>query len=348
MAEARFTGPKSLIATDASGATREFEAETIVLNVGERPAPLKVPGVESVTIHNSTTIMELDTVPEHLVVVGGGYVGLEFAQLFRRLGSEVTVVHRGKHLLGREDPDIAQAVKEILEEDGITIHLGTHPEHLQHSEAGIEIKVGNVVTLHASHVLAAAGRTPNSDSLDLHLTGVETDERGQIPTNDRLETNVPGIYAIGDVRPGPKFTHISYDDYRILKANLIDGASKSIEGRIVPYVVFTDPQLGRVGMSETEAKESGRPYRVATMPMSYVARATETAEPRGVMKAIVDAETERILGAAILGIEGGELMSMVQIAMWGNLPFTTLRDGVFAHPTLSEGFNNLFSSFREA
>jgi pyruvate/2-oxoglutarate dehydrogenase complex dihydrolipoamide dehydrogenase (E3) component len=347
MAEARFTGPKTLAITDGAGGTREIEAETIVLNVGERPAPLKVPGAESVAIFNSTTIMELDTMPEHLVIVGGGYVGLEFAQLFRRLGSEVTVVHRGKHLLGREDPDIAQAVKEILEEDGITVHLGTHPEHLQHSEAGIEIKVGNVVTLHATHLLAAAGRIPNSDTLDLHLTGVETDERGQIPTNGRLETNVPGIYAIGDVRPGPKFTHISYDDYRILKANLIDGGSKSIEGRIVPYVVFTDPQLGRVGMSESEAKESGRPYRVATMPMSYVARATETAEPRGVMKAIVDGETERILGAAILGLEGGELMSMVQIAMWGNLPFTTLRDGIFAHPTLSEGFNNLFSSFRE-
>jgi pyruvate/2-oxoglutarate dehydrogenase complex dihydrolipoamide dehydrogenase (E3) component len=347
MADAKFTGPKSLLATEADGTTHEITAETIVINVGERPAVPKIQGSANVNLLTSTTIMELDEVPDHLVVIGGGYIGLEFGQLFHRLGSKVTILHRGKHLLGREDPDTADEVLKILREDGIEVLLETEVSAVQNSDAGIELRVGNVVRLHASHVLAAAGRTPNSDSLNLEAAGVTTDDRGQIPTDDELQTNVPGIYAIGDVRPGPKFTHISYDDYRILKANLIDGEKRSVADRLVPYVVFTDPQLGRIGMSEQEARKTGKSIRVASMPMSRVARATETAEPRGIMKVIVDAENDQILGAAILGIEGGELMSMLQIAMWGKLPFTTLRDGVFAHPALAEGFNNLFFSFKE-
>jgi pyruvate/2-oxoglutarate dehydrogenase complex dihydrolipoamide dehydrogenase (E3) component len=347
MAEARFTGAKSLLATAKDGTTTEITADTIVVNVGERPGTLDVPGAADVPILTSTTIMELDEVPEHLVVIGGGYIGLEFGQLFRRLGAKVTIVHRGRQLLSREDPDIARAMREILEEDGIDIRLETGVAAFARSDAGIEVKIGDVVRLHASHVLNATGRVPNADSLDLAAAGVETDARGYIVTGDDLATTVDGVYAIGDVRPGPKFTHISYDDFRILKTNLIDGGSASIAGRIVPYVVFTDPQLGRVGMSETEADKAGVPYRVASMPMGRVARATETAEPRGVMKVLVHAETERILGAAILGIEGGEIMSMLQIAMWGDLPYTTLRDGIFAHPALAEGFNNLFMQWRD-
>jgi pyruvate/2-oxoglutarate dehydrogenase complex dihydrolipoamide dehydrogenase (E3) component len=341
MAEARFTGPRTIQAGN-----REIQAETIVINVGERPATLDVPGADMVEILDSTSIMELDEVPEHLVIIGGGNIGLEFGQLFRRLGSEVTIVHRSKQLLGREDEDIARTIQDILEEDGITVLLNAKTQSILGTESGIDVVIGPDQVLHASHVLGATGRTSNADSLDLGRTGVETDKRGQIPTSDTLETNVPGIYAIGDVRPGPKFTHISYDDYRILKGNLIDGEQKSIAGRLVPYVVYTDPQLGRVGMTESQARESGKSIRVASMPMRRVARATETAEPRGVMKVIVDAESDLMLGAAILGIEGGEIMAMVQIAMWGKLPYTTLRDGIFAHPSLAEGFNNLFGSLQ--
>ena len=342
MAEGRFTGPKTVRAGD-----REITADTIVINVGERPAPLQVPGADSVEILDSTTIMELDEVPAHLVVIGGGNIGLEFGQLFRRLGSDVTIVHHSRQLLGREDPDIAGAVRDVLEEDGIRVLLNTSASDLRKRDGGIDVTLDNGSVLHASHVLGAIGRTSNADSLDLGKAGVESDKRGHIPTNDMLETNVPGIYAIGDVRPGPKFTHISYDDFRILQANLIEGKQASIAGRQVPYVIYIDPQLGRIGMTEQQAREAGTAIRVAKMPMSRVARATETAEPRGIMKVVVDAETERILGAAILGIEGGEIMAMLQIAMLGNLPYTTLRDGIFAHPSLAEGFNNLFSSFEE-
>jgi pyruvate/2-oxoglutarate dehydrogenase complex dihydrolipoamide dehydrogenase (E3) component len=199
-------------------------------------------------------------------------------------------------------------------------------------------------TLHGSHLLVAVGRTPNSEALNPSATGLQLDKAGFIPTNDRLETNVPGIYALGDVKGGPAFTHISYDDFRIIRTNLIDGGHASITGRPVPYTVYIDPQLGRIGMSEEEARTSGRGYKVFTMPMSHVARARETDETRGLLKAIVDTQTDQILGAAILGIEGGELMSMLEIAMLGHVPYTTLRDAIFAHPALSEGFNNLFAS----
>lgn len=198
--------------------------------------------------------------------------------------------------------------------------------------------------LRGSHLLAATGRAPNTDALNLGAAGVQTDHRGFIPVNDRLETNVPGIYALGDVNGGPAFTHISYDDFRIIRANVIEGGNAATTGRLVPYVVYIDPQLGRVGLSERAAREQGTPIKVATMPMSHVARALETDEPRGVMKAVVDAETDQILGCAILGIEGGELMSMIELAMMGGVTAATLRDAVFAHPTLAESFNNLFAT----
>jgi len=283
-------------------------------------------------------------------VVGGGYVGLEFGQLFRRLGAEVTIVHRSGHLLSREDQDVAEEVQKVLDEDGITVLLNAETTQVAGEDGNVTLQVtidGQTRELRGSHLLGATGRVSNADSLALDVSGVATDDKGYVPTNDRLETNVPGIYAVGDVRPGPKFTHISYDDYRVLKTNLIDGGSRSIDGRMVPYTVFIDPQLGRIGMTERQAREEGRNIKVAKMPMRSVARAFETAETRGVMKAIVDAESEQILGAAILGIEGGELASMLQIAMMGNLPYTALRDAIFPHPGLAESFNNLFASFQE-
>ena len=292
--------------------------------------------------------MELGEVPDHLLVLGGSYVGLEFAQMFRRFGSEVTVVQRGKQLMGREDADVAEAVAGIMRQDGIEVLLEAQTRSVEQGDDGeilmtVESPDGER-TLEGSHLLVAAGRPPNTDTLNLEAAGVQTDERGLVKTNDRLETNVPGIYAVGDVKGGPAFTHISYDDFRILRTNLIEGGDATISGRLVPYTVFIDPQLGRIGLSEEEARKKNLNVQVASMPMSYVARALEVDEARGFMKAVVDAETGRILGCAILGIEGGEIMAMIQIAMMGDLPYTALRDAVFAHPTLAESLNNLFAA----
>ncbi len=346
--EATFTGPKTLEVRFPSGETRAITAETIVINTGCRPARPDVPGLASLPVLDSTSIMELDVTPEHLLVLGGGYIGVEFGQMFRRFGSRVSIVQRGPHMLSREDDDVADAVAGILREDGVELLLSTVPLRAERAEhGGIALTVrgpDGERTLAGSHVLAAAGRVPNTDQLNPAASGIATDARGYISVNDRLETNVPGVYALGDVNGGPAFTHISYDDFRILRANLIKGGNRSTAGRLVPYTVFMDPQLGRVGMSEREARKTGRDVRVAKMPMSSVARALEVDEPRGFMKAVVDAQTRRILGAAVLGIEGGELMSMLEIAMMGDLPYTALRDAIFAHPTLAESLNNLFAS----
>lgn len=349
--EARFTGPHHVFVALNDGGEEVFDAETVIINVGERPASLDIPGADQVDVLDSTTVMELGEVPEHLILIGGGYIGLEFGQLFRRLGAEVTIIHHGSQVLSREDPDIAGEVQKVLEEDGITVLLDAEPERVSGTNGDITVHVkqdGASREVRGTHLLEAAGRQPNTDLLDLAAAGIEMDDSGHIPTSDRLETNVPGVYALGDVRPGPKFTHISYDDYRVLQANLIDGEKRSIEGRMVPYTVFIDPQLGRIGMTEKQARDDGRTIRVARIPMSSVARGVETGEPRGVMKAIVDADSDEILGAAILGIEGGEIATMIQIAMMGNLPYTALRDGIFPHPGLAEGFNSLFAAFEDA
>lgn len=348
MGEARFTGPKTVMVTLASGETRELTADTIFINTGERPAPPNVPGLDPSHTLNSTSIMELDSVPPHLLVIGGGYVGLEFAQMFRRFGSQVTIIQRGAQLLGREDADVAEAVAKILVEDGIEILFGSTPTQATTTGEGVTLQVktpDGERSLSGSHVLVAAGRIPNTEALNLAAAGVTTDGRGYIQVNERLETNVPGIYALGDVKGPPAFTHISYDDFRIIRTNLLEHGNATTTDRQVPYTVYIDPQLGRVGMSEQEARNSGRAIKVASMPMSWVARADEVDETRGLMKAVVDAETKQILGCAVLGIEGGELMSMMQIAMLGHLPYTTLRDATFAHPTLAESLNNLFSMF---
>ncbi|GAC1451124.1 MAG: mercuric reductase [Ktedonobacterales bacterium] len=347
---ARFTGPHTVEVQLNSGQTQELTAATIIVNAGACPSA-PPPGFESVPTLDSTSIMELDTVPEHLLVLGGGYVGLEFGQLFRRLGSQVTIVQRGGQLLGREDPDVAEAVATILREDGIVVLLDTAADGAERTADGhIQLRIRGPEgerALTGSHLLVAAGRTPNTAELNLPAAGVETDKRGAIPVNERLETNVPGIYAMGDINGGPAFTHISYDDFRIMRANLLEGQHDTTTGRLVPYVVFIDPQLGRVGLTEQEARQQGRNIRVAKMPMSYVARALEVDETRGFMKAIVDADSRQILGCAVLGIEGGELMSMLEIAMMGQVPYTTLRNAIFAHPTLAEAFNNLFGTIEE-
>jgi pyruvate/2-oxoglutarate dehydrogenase complex dihydrolipoamide dehydrogenase (E3) component len=347
MGEARFTGPGSLEVRLSSGELHELSAAQVVINAGDRPARPALPGLERVPALDSTSVMELAVVPDHLLVLGGGYVGLEFGQMFRRFGSRVTIVHRGKQLLSREDPDVAKEVAKLVREDGIELMLEADAERVAPTAArGIELFVRSAGAgpnaLVASHLLVATGRVPNSDKLNLEAAGVQVNDRGFIRVNDRLETSVPGIYALGDITGGPAFTHISYDDFRILETNLLKGGSASTRGRLVPYVVFIDPELGRVGLSEEQARRQGRRIRVAKMPMRYVARALEVGEPRGLMKVVVDAASGEILGCAILGVWAGEIMSIMEVAMMGRLPYTALQNAVFAHPTLAESLNNLF------
>ena len=345
--EASFISAKSIEVTDKKGGKRTLSAEYFFVNAGCRPSAPPISGLDDVPYLDSTSVMELDKVPKHLVVIGGGYIGLEFGQLFRRLGSEVTVITSGEQLLDHEDKDVADEVAKILQQDGIKILFNVKYEHVKCSGKQIVVRGANgknARTMKYSHLLVAAGRKPNTDSLRPSVAGIEVDKHGYIKVNEKLETNVGNIYAIGDIKGGPAFTHISYDDFRILRTNLLEKGDASIAGRLLPYTVFIDPQLGRVGMTEAEARATGRKIRVAKMQMTSVARALEIDETRGFMKAIVDAETNQILGAAVLGIEGGEVMAQIQVAMWGKLPFTVLRDGVFAHPTLAESLNNLFTS----
>ena len=349
---AKFTGPKTIQIDLRAGGTRTVQAEQIFINTGLRAAIPQISGIDSVPFLDNVSIMELGEVPEHLLILGGGYVGLEFGQMFRRFGARVTIIHRGHQLLDQEDPDVSDEVRKILIEDGIEVLLEADTAAVGSAQNGKDIQVtvrhsGDTRTLTGSHLLIAAGRTPNSDALNLAATGVATDDHGYIKVNEYLETTVPGIYALGDVKGGPAFTHISYDDYRVVQTNLLQGGSRSIKNRILPYTVFIDPQLGRIGLTETEARKQGLKIRVAKMPMTSVARALETDETRGFMKIIVDPDSEQILGAAVLGIEGGEIATIVQIAMEGKLKYTALRDGIFSHPTLAESLNNVFFSWTD-
>lgn len=344
--QAEFSSPTSVVVKLNDGGTRSLSASTIVINAGGRPRIPDTPGLSKVDPLDSTSIMELDAVPDRLLILGGGPIGLEFGQMFSRFGSKVTIVERGSRLLSREDPDISQALADILIEEGIRIRFdvevtsfeianGTKMAHVEGNDDAAPIEF--------DEILVAAGRVPNSDELDLDAAGVETDDRGYIPVDDQLRTNVDGIYALGDINGGPALTHLSYDDFRILRDNL-KGAGRSTTGRLVPYTIFTDPQLGRIGMTEAEARDAGHDVLVFSMPMSSVARALEVDETRGLMKAVVDRSTGRILGASILGIEGGEIAGALQIAMMGKLSYTDLKEGIFSHPTLLESLNNLFGS----
>jgi pyruvate/2-oxoglutarate dehydrogenase complex dihydrolipoamide dehydrogenase (E3) component len=343
--EAKFIGPKLLEIFLNEDGTRLLTGKRIFINTGARSATPTIPGLDTVATLDSSSIMELETLPSHLLVMGGGYVGLEFGQMFRRFGSQVTIVHRDDHLLSREDPDVADEVARILEEDGIKVLLNSEAIRANGVNGSVNLIVRakeQETILEGSHLLVAVGRQPNTDRLNLQSAGVQMDEQGFIRVNDRLETNIDGVYALGDVKGGPAFTHISYDDFRVLRANLLEGGQATTKGRLVPYTVFIDPQLGRIGLTETEARNQGLHIHVAKLPMSRVARAIEMGETRGFMKAVVDVDTKEILGCAVLGIEGGELMAMFEIAMIAHLPYTTLKDAIFAHPTLAESLNNLF------
>lgn len=345
---AAFAAPRTVRVSKADGTEELLTAERIFINAGCRPAVPAIAGLREVPFLDSTSIMELDAVPQHLLILGGGYIGLEFGQMFRRFGSRVSIVQSGGQLLAREDADVAEAVRAILGEDGIELFLNAKVSRVTRSAGGMVLFfeiAGKTLQIDGSHLLVATGRVPNTDLLHVEEAGIATDKRGFIKVNDRLETSAEGVYALGDIKGGPAFTHISYDDFRIIRSNLLEKGDASIAGRLVPYTVFIDPQLGRVGMTEAEAREKGKKTRIAKMPMTYVARALEVDETRGFMKVIVDAESGQILGAAILGIEGGEIMAQLQLAMMGKLPYTALQNAVFAHPTLAEALNNVFGYF---
>jgi len=347
MAEASFVGPRRVEVRPSEGGTRVLESEHIFINTGARPSVPALPGLDEVPFLTSTTIMELDEVPKHLLILGGGYIGVEFGQMFRRFGSEVTIVQRRDALLPREDRDVAEAIKEILEEDGIEVVLEADAQSVSAAsdgEVSLAVEMSSRLrTLTGSHLLVATGRVPNTEALNLPAAVIELDSGGYVPVNERLETQTSGIYALGDVKGGPAFTHISYDDFRVIRSNLLEEGEATITDRAVPYTVFMDPQLGRVGLSEREARERGLDVKVFTMPMNWVARALEIDESRGLLKAVVDSSTDRILGFAALGIDGGELMAVIEVAMLGGVTASVLRNAVFAHPTLAESLNNLFA-----
>jgi pyruvate/2-oxoglutarate dehydrogenase complex dihydrolipoamide dehydrogenase (E3) component len=329
------------------GGTRQISAPVVVIDAGTRPRLVEITGAGDVGVLDSTSIMELDELPEHLIIVGGGYIALEFGQMFRRFGSEVTIIQRGVRLMMSEDEDVSDEVAALLRDDGITVLTSSTPVRAEPAGGGrlrltIRSQDGER-QLEGSHLLSAIGRRPNTEALAPEAAGIRLDDRGFIVVDEYLETSVGGVYVMGDVKGGPAFTHLSYDDYRILHANLIGHRKASTRDRLVPYTVFIDPQLGRAGLTEREARAQGRAIRVVKLPMSAVVRALETGETRGFMKAVIDADSGQILGCAVLGSEGGEIMTMIQVAMLGKLTDTAMADAIFTHPLLAEGLNTLFA-----
>jgi pyruvate/2-oxoglutarate dehydrogenase complex dihydrolipoamide dehydrogenase (E3) component len=343
---ARFAGPHAVRVAAADGETAELEAPEIFINTGTRALVPAIPGIDRIRYETNSTILALETLPQHLAIIGGSYIALEFAQIFRRFGSQVTVLVRGARILTREDDDVARAVQEVLAREGVEFRFGTEPRGVEPlAGGGVRIALDRGA-LDVSHLLCATGRIPNTDDLGLEAVGIAHDKHGLIPVDGQLRTNVEGVWALGDVNGRGAFTHTSYDDYQIVAANLLDGAKRSADSRIPAYAVFVDPPLARVGMSEREVRESGRPALIATMPMSRVGRARERGETDGFMKALVDAQTKRILGASIVGIEGDEAIHTFIDTMTADAPYTTLQFAMHVHPTVSELVPTLLDGLR--
>jgi pyruvate/2-oxoglutarate dehydrogenase complex dihydrolipoamide dehydrogenase (E3) component len=347
LAEGRLAGPRTVEATLSTGARRRFLAERLFLNLGTHAAIPGVPGLADAEPLTHVGALELGRLPSHLVVLGGGYVGVELAQAFRRFGSDVTVLEFGAQLLGREDPDVAEAVRAIFEEDGIRVVLGAETQAVEgHSGEHVRLRVktrAGEQTIEGSDILVAAGRTPNTRGLGLEDAGIELDQRGFIKVCDLLQTTAPGVWAMGECAGSPQFTHVALDDFRIVRDNLV-GKPRSTRERIIPYCAFIDPALARVGLDETTAKQRGIEVRVARLPMTSVLRARAIGETRGFMKALLDTESDRIVGFTMLGADAGEVVAVVQTAMLGGLPYTGLRDAILTHPTMAEGLNVLFAN----
>jgi len=344
--EAMFTGEKEILIELNEGGTLQVKAGLIFIDTGAKTLIPDIEGLKDTGYLTSTTILELDEVPEHLLIVGANYIGMEFGQMFGRFGSKITMLEKAARVLSREDEDIAEAMHKILTDEDITIYTNAQALSFKETKKG-NIKATVSITgkeeeIKCSHVLIAIGREPQTEALQLDKTGVKVDEKGFIVVDDKLETNVKGIYALGDVKGGPAFTHIAYNDYTIVFRNLFEGTDYTTKERPLPYCMFTDPQLGRIGISEEEAKKQKLKVKIVKLPMEHVARAIEVGDTRGFMKAVVDPVTKKILGAAVLGTEGGEVMSVLQMAMEGDITYDRIRYCVFAHPTYSESLNNLF------
>jgi pyruvate/2-oxoglutarate dehydrogenase complex dihydrolipoamide dehydrogenase (E3) component len=342
--QARFVGPHQIKVGE-----HLLESEKIFIDTGARPLIPGIPGLDTVDYLTNERIMELTQLPVHLIILGGGYVGLEFGQMFNRFGSRVTIIHHSEQILPREDPEVSAELQKALAAEGVAFLLNTRTTAVEKKDGSIILAIEGshgLSTVTGSNLLVATGRLPNSDDLGVDKAGIETDNKGFIKVNGRLETNVPGIWALGDVKGGPAFTHISYNDFQIVYANLVEDRTLSVENRIVPYCVFTDPQLGRVGMTEKEARAKGYKLKIGKIPMTGVARALERDETAGLMKIVVDAMNDHILGASILSSEAGELVQILGTLMLSNQPYTLLKGAVYIHPTLAEGFFSLMEDVK--
>ncbi len=347
MGSGRFISPRTIEVTLAEGGTRLLHGKNVVINTGSRATIEQTPGLAEANPLTHIEALELDHIPRHLLVLGGGYIGLELSQAMRRFGSEVTIVERNGHLVHREDEDITRALAELCRDEGITVATNTQVDRVE-GQSGAWVKLhgtrdGAAVVLEGTHLLVAGGRTPNTGDLGLELGGVETTARGFVQVDERLQTTAAGVWAIGDCAGSPFFTHISFDDFRVVRDN-ITGGNRVTTGRQVPFCLFTDPEFARICLSETEAKEQGIAYRLAKIPMTADLRTRTLSETRGFMKALIDAQSDRILGFAMFGVMAGEVMATVQVAMLAGLPYTALRDAVFTHPTMLEGLIALFSA----
>jgi pyruvate/2-oxoglutarate dehydrogenase complex dihydrolipoamide dehydrogenase (E3) component len=347
MGSGRFVAPKTLEVRLNDGGTRVLAGDQVFLNVGTHAAIPSVPGLEAARPLTNIEALELDYLPPHLIVLGGGYVGLEFAQAYRRFGSRVTVIQHGPQLMDREDPDVAAEVQRILSDEGIQVLVAAETLHV-HGRSGEEVRLVVRMTsgeqhIEGSDILVAAGRIPNTAGIGLEKAGVEVDGRGYIRVNERLETSTSEVWAIGECAGSPQFTHVSEDDFRIIRDNLA-GGKRSTRDRLVPYCMFIDPPLAHVGLSEREAQRQGITVRVARLPTSAVLRTQTTDERQGFMKALVGGSDDRILGFTMIGTEAGEVMAAVQTAMLADLPYSRLRDAILAHPTMAEGLGSLFSN----
>ena len=343
----RFVAPKTVEVTLADGTTRQLHGANVIVSTGTRASLDAIPGLAEAQPLTHIEALELDQIPEHLLVIGSGYVGVELAQAMRRFGSKVSLIGRRARLMSQEDEDVGEALRSLLEDDGIEILLNAQIKCVS-GKSGSEVSIsieqnGTEKILEGSHLLMATGRTPNTEGLSLELAGVELTERGYIKVNERLQTTAPGVWAIGEVAGSPQFTHISVDDFRVVSDNL-GGIDHVTAGRQIPYCLFTDPELAHVGLDENEAKARGIPYRLFKVPMESNLRARTLSETRGFLKALVEADRDYILGFTAFGVGAGEIMSAVQIAMIAGLPYTRLRDAILTHPTLVEGLIPLFAS----
>jgi pyruvate/2-oxoglutarate dehydrogenase complex dihydrolipoamide dehydrogenase (E3) component len=345
LGEGRLTGPRTVEVRLAQGGTRTFEAERLFLNLGTHASVPDIPGLAAAAPLTHVEALELDRLPSHLIVLGGGYVGVELAQAFRRLGSAVTILQYGSQLLDREDPDVAAAVREIFEQDGIDVVTGAETTAVEgRSGESIRLRVKTPAgerTVEGSDILAAAGRVPNTRGIGLEEAGIALDARGYIEVDDRLQA-APSVWAMGECAGSPQFTHVALDDFRVVRDNLA-GRSRSTRDRLIPYCAFIDPELARIGLDEAMAARQGTPVRVAKLAMTSVLRARAMVETRGFMKMLIAAESDRILGFTMLGVSAGEVLAVVQAAMLGGLPYTGLRDAIFTHPTMAEGLNVLLA-----